>query len=674
MNLQQSELLLAYLKNSHLLDDYCLSIYSSSKAASPDKINRHLCGTRGIPHLCHKICLPSLNVAIEEALTSKKSVFFLCPLGLLSFAIPVSDTSCLVCSGLRENLFDLYFYRSEQLEFLKEKNVYPFEILEQLEKLPASTEKEVRETMSKVENLIASFVAEKKLQSVDSTTNLQNTFTDVAASMGRAESFDKAVALFSEMLGILFDIPAIALVLKDEESDYYITETCWGTFTGPSYLNIKNLPFHENKYVPTILNKNEVSELFPGDNATSALCLPLFDSNELFGMAVLFDASMPSQDLSRCEILTSRLVEKLKESIKTRETWRQQRVVRLLDMIRTLALTENQDDLLRLIVEMAAELVDASSGSLMIIDMKSKILRVVAARGINPLFARSLSTRIGEGIAGRVAAKGVPLLIKDIEQEQHVARRNRIRFVTKSCISLPLRFKGKTVGVLNLADKKNNAPFMTVDQEILTTFTEQATIILERSSALKKAKLNTITDPLTGLYNLRFLKKRFNEELSRSIRHNLQLTLIIVRLDNISTYQGTSGRGNVNRIVNETARILNASLRDIDLVGRSGEVEFCLILPSTPKKEGVFVADRIKRTITEELNKGSESLNLQFVNICTGIASFPEDGASSADLIKAARIDISRADAEEGSKSSPLLPKPPTKTDSEKVQSRNMLI
>ena len=137
MDLQQSDRLLTYLKNTPLLDGYCLSIYSSS---NQEKIAGHLCNTRGIPHLCNNICQPYFNVSINEALSTKKPVFSICPLGLFSFAVPVSTTSCLVCSGLRENLFDLYFYRSEQLEFLKEQNVYPFEILEQLQKLDYDSE------------------------------------------------------------------------------------------------------------------------------------------------------------------------------------------------------------------------------------------------------------------------------------------------------------------------------------------------------------------------------------------------------------------------------------------------------------------------------------------------------------------------------------------------------
>ena len=648
MSSQQSERLLAYLKNTSLLEGYSFAIYKNCKKTAADKTNQCLCGELGIPHLCNEICVQSLNVAIEDALRSRKSLFFRCPLGLFSFAIPVSADSCLICGGVRENLFDLYFCESGQFEFMDGKQkVHPYEILEQLEKLPVATEKMVRETMLKIERLIKSFSSSERIQTIDYDTEMQHTFKNVAAAIGKAESFDKAIAIFSETLGILFDIPAIAVGLKDAESDYCHLETCWGVFTGPSYLTLETLPFHDKKYLPTILTGDEVTALFPGGGMASAICLPLVDNNDFFGMAVLFNVSLTTHDISLVEFLAGNLVGKLKEKLINHEIRRKHRDIRLLEMIRTLALTESQEDILRLMMEMAAELVDAANGSLMLIDKCGKILRITAALGINAALAQSLYTRMDEGIAGRVAASGAPILIKDIEQEQHWGRQNRIRFVTKSCISLPLRFKGKTIGVLNLADKKSNAPFTSDDQEILSTFIEQATVILVRTTSLRKARQNSVTDPLTGLYNPSFVNKRLNEELSRSKRYNLPLTLIVASLDNFATGKKDGKQAHADRFVKEMARILNTSLRDIDLVGRFGEKEFCIILPSTPMKESVNVAERIKRTIKKELTNGDDSLNRE---LSVGIASFPENGASSNDIIRAARAALSRAEAEGGNK------------------------
>ena len=88
---QQSERLLAYLKNWPLLEGYCLSIYISDREAAPDAAEGCLCGALGIPHLCREICVPSLKVVIEDALRSRKSVFFRCPLGLFSFVESYSE-------------------------------------------------------------------------------------------------------------------------------------------------------------------------------------------------------------------------------------------------------------------------------------------------------------------------------------------------------------------------------------------------------------------------------------------------------------------------------------------------------------------------------------------------------------------------------------------------------
>lgn len=649
MSPSQTERLLTYLRNTPLLEGYTLAVYPSGKGAAQDKINRHLCGTKGIQHLCHKICLPSIHEAIEETLTSRQPVFFRCPLGLFSFAIPLPEESCLVCSGMRENLFDLYFYGSEQFEALKEKqNIHPYEILEQLEKLPVSTDKKVRETMNKVERLIGSYFSGERMQPPDSGINMDSTFMSVATEIEGAENFKAASSIFGETLGILFDIPLIILAVKDEESNCCLIDTCWGSFRGPSYLIANKLPFQDKRYLPTPLTANEVKSLFPETGKNKAICFPLLDNKDLLGIAVLFEVSLSPHHLDLVEKLSAKLSDNLKKNMINREADRQKRDVRLLEMIRTLALTESQEDLLRLIMEMSAELVEASNGSLMLFDKCGKILRVKSSLGLNPVLAKSFSTKIGEGIAGKVAASGTPILITDIEHDLNMGRRNRIRFGTKSCVSLPLRLKGTIIGVLNLADKKNSAPFTHADQEILSTFIDQAIIILERTNTLKKAILNTITDPLTGLYNLRFIRKRLNEELSRSIRYNLQLSMIIVSLDNFDPIDAAHGRVLAGSVMKETARILNSSLRDIDLVGRFGEAEFCVILPSTPKKEAMLVAERVQRTIRKELGNGKQ--NMESVTTSIGIASFSDDGASPGEIINAARTALSRAEAAGGNR------------------------
>jgi diguanylate cyclase (GGDEF)-like protein len=142
-----------------------------------------------------------------------------------------------------------------------------------------------------------------------------------------------------------------------------------------------------------------------------------------------------------------------------------------------------------------------------------------------------------------------------------------------------------------------------------------------------------------------------NEELSRSIRYDLPLAIIIARLDNLSADNNDGNQEPKDRLVKETARILRTTLREIDLVGRFGEKEFCIILPSTPMKEAVRVAERIKRTFKKEyIDSDKDASNRKHISMSVGIASFPENGTTSIEMINAAKAALSRAEAEGGNK------------------------
>jgi diguanylate cyclase (GGDEF)-like protein len=73
-----------------------------------------------------------------------------------------------------------------------------------------------------------------------------------------------------------------------------------------------------------------------------------------------------------------------------------------------------------------------------------------------------------------------------------------------------------------------------------------------------------------------------------------------------------------------------------------------VILPSTPKKEAMLVAERVQRTIRKELGNGKQ--NMESVTTSIGIASFSDDGASPGEIINAARTALSRAEAAGGNR------------------------
>jgi diguanylate cyclase (GGDEF)-like protein len=317
-------------------------------------------------------------------------------------------------------------------------------------------------------------------------------------------------------------------------------------------------------------------------------------------------------------------------------------------MISTLSLVDNRQELYLKILEMSAELLTATSGSLMLLDETDGSLKIAASKGMIPALAKAMTVAFGEGIAGKVAKSGFPLLVNDIERDKRVAFRNRPRFKTKSFVSLPLEVEHRLFGVLNLADKSSGANFTEADLNLVQTFTKHAVKMIARAANLEKAgqfEQLAITDPLTGLYNRRFLENRLKEEFSRSERQQQSFCIILCDLDNFKIYNDICGHLAGDNALCKAAKLIRRSARDMDIVTRYGGEEFCLILPSTSKKESVFVAERIRYAIDAESFPGESHLPLGRLTISLGIATFPADGVTANELIHAADLALYRAKA-----------------------------
>jgi diguanylate cyclase (GGDEF)-like protein len=318
----------------------------------------------------------------------------------------------------------------------------------------------------------------------------------------------------------------------------------------------------------------------------------------------------------------------------------------LITMISELSLLETREALYRSIVEMSCALIQASRGSLMLIDDSDEQLHIVSAKGINLEVARSLPIRLGEGISGRVARSGLFLLVSDIEKDCRIASANRPRFKTKSFISLPMKVKNRIIGVLNLADKETGHIFSEYDLKHLHLLADHAAQMIDRTDFLERAKkLEELAarDPLTGLYNRRLLEARFHEEINRCSRLKQSLTILMVDLDHFKTYNDLCGHIAGDHALQKVADLLKKSAREMDIVTRYGGEEFCLLLPNTSHDEALFVAERIRRSIENHAFSGETGMPQKRLTTSIGIASFPKDGERFETLINAADIALYQA-------------------------------
>jgi hypothetical protein len=146
---------------------------------------------------------------------------------------------------------------------------------------------------------------------------------------------------------------------------------------------------------------------------------------------------------------------------------------------------------LTLLVEMLSEFLQARKASIMFLERDQQILRIVAAKGLDPEFVQNTRLEIGDRIAGKVAQTGEPLHVFDIESDIEYGRANNTLFYgTRSFISAPLRDGDEIVGVLNVSDHVEGREFTRADRELLESLGIIIIGMLKKLDAYEKVSMN----------------------------------------------------------------------------------------------------------------------------------------------------------------------------------------
>jgi len=642
--------LLELLRRHPLPTPFNLAIFSEQQG--PEKLHEAVIAVcrpfNGQP-LCDQRCQQSWEDAINRALIANSPEVHRCPQGFLNFAIPfpVSDgiPDCLLGGGIRERAT-----HPQLLEGLGDREQdAALTRNEQWQELPAADQQETTEIAEEIFRLLPRLLDQHLHQlSLARATERLAAAREIARDLSGCDTVNAALQMACEALVVTFDLPRVLILLKQPGASFTI-QTTLGLDPTRVQLEearlLEHLECHQDR--PAKLTGGELDYFLPGLQARSAETVPLVDGDRQLGLVVLLDVDLHLRDLALVELLAGRLAARLNR-LQTETSHRLERsfASRMVTMISSLALIDSQQELLQNILEMSAELLTATSGSLMLLDETGRELSIAAAKGMSRPLVRSMAVAYGDGIAGRVVKSGFPMLVNDIERDQRIATRNRPRFKTKSFISLPLKSHDRTIGVLNLADKADGTSFSEADLNLVQSFTAHAVLMIDRAASLERAghlEQLSITDPLTGLYNRRFLEARLDEELNRSQRQQQSFCVILADLDNFKLYNDICGHIAGDKALRKAAMLMRRSAREMDIVTRYGGEEFCLVLPGTSKKESVFVAERIRRAIETETYPGETNLPLGRLTISLGVACYPEDGTATAEVIHAADLALYRA-------------------------------
>ncbi|MBA2641534.1 MAG: GAF domain-containing protein [Actinobacteria bacterium] len=149
----------------------------------------------------------------------------------------------------------------------------------------------------------------------------------------------------------------------------------------------------------------------------------------------------------------------------------------------TLGSPVTHSQLLRMIIETAADVIDAESAVLLLLDEEGDELVFDVTFGVEDEEVRGVRLPIGHGIAGLVAASGQPIAVSDAAGDSRVAREiaESLPYVPQSILCVPLFYNDRLIGVLEVIDKEGGRSFTSRDIETLGAFARQAAVAIRQS-------------------------------------------------------------------------------------------------------------------------------------------------------------------------------------------------
>ncbi|MFC8299195.1 diguanylate cyclase [Micromonospora orduensis] len=321
----------------------------------------------------------------------------------------------------------------------------------------------------------------------------------------------------------------------------------------------------------------------------------------------------------------------------------------------TLASTHDLQRILRVILHSAIAATGARAGAVLLVEAGG-ILAAQCTEGLDgrwpecdPDEPRTLRVPVGVGVVGAVAATGEPQRGR-MEPTEVPAGEPRCRtyvavpFATPGGPAAPTGTPGvdeagtpaAALGVLALYDRVGADEFDDDDLVTLRTFAGHAAVAVENVRVHEEAQRLSLTDPLTGLWNYRYLRESIRREVERASRFGRMLSVLALDLDRFKDVNDTYGHAAGDTVLAEFARRVRGEIREVDLAFRQGGEEFVLLLPETDARGAAIVAERLGAAVRETPIAVEAYAGPVLVTVSVGIAVYPDHGSTGREVLEAA--------------------------------------
>ncbi|MBI5166597.1 MAG: sensor domain-containing diguanylate cyclase [candidate division NC10 bacterium] len=428
------------------------------------------------------------------------------------------------------------------------------------------------------------------------------------------------------------------------------------------------IPFSEPEEIMGFLEKGEALILCnPSPVSLVPLLTHIYEMNAHFPIIALSDSQGASREALGIPFFTQldwpgepkELLSALEKATSYHALWRdKQRLSEELSFMASelailnevgkgLTSTLELKEVLNLIAEKMTNLARSEAWSLLLVNEKSGELHFEVAAGERGPIVKGFRLQIGQGIAGWVAKTGEPLIISDAQDDPRFFRGvdEKTGFQTRSILCVPLKSKGKTLGVIELINKLDGPSFTQEDLYRVSALADFGAIAIENARLYERAAELAITDDVTQIHNSRYFHLILDREVRRADRYKSILSLLFIDLDYFKVVNDQHGHLRGSRALREVAQLFKRNLRAVDLIARYGGDEFVVILPDTDRKTAFTLAERLRSTLARaEFLKG-EGLSIR-LTASFGVASYPDLAKTKEDLIRLADQAMYRAKGE----------------------------
>jgi diguanylate cyclase (GGDEF)-like protein/PAS domain S-box-containing protein len=316
---------------------------------------------------------------------------------------------------------------------------------------------------------------------------------------------------------------------------------------------------------------------------------------------------------------------------------RNSEIVLLNEMSRLLQACQSAKEAYQIIVDLSRQLFPRTSGAVYMINAGRTLVNAVASWGELPPSSRIFSPHDCWALG-----RGQTRFLAEDQAETSCLHLGEPLPTISYC--LPMQVQGETVGILHV-QSQHKEYLDEAKRQLAYTVVEQTSLALSNIKLREALREQSIRDPLTGLYNRRYMEEALKQQLSRATRQLHPMGIIMIDIDHFKSFNDTYGHAAGDALLHELGQFLQSHIRGEDIACRYGGEEFILIMPDASLEAAQQRAEHLRNEI-RQMQVQNTVQSYRAITLSIGVAIYPLHGLTIDAVLHAADVALYRAKKE----------------------------